>query len=66
MTAEEFKAIRTGAGMTQDQVADYLGLSRNSFHISRIENGKARVTRTVAKLMDRLGHETQEGTTPCL
>lgn len=40
--------------MTQGQLAEYLGWSENSIHLSRIENGKWKITKTIAKLMQSL------------
>ena len=39
MTAAEFKAIRSKLGLSQSQLAAFLGL-RSKSHVSRIENGK--------------------------
>ena len=50
MTPAEFKSIRSKLGLSQSQLASFLGL-RSKSHISRIENGKQRVVEPVAHLM---------------
>ena len=55
MTADEFRAIRSKLGLSQSQLAAFLGL-RSKSHISRIENGKQIVTEPVAHLMLLLDH----------
>ena len=50
MTPAEFKAVRGKLGLSQSQLAAFLGL-RSKSHVSRIENGKQVVTPPVAHLM---------------
>lgn len=50
MTPTEFKTIRSKLGLSQPQLAAFLGL-RSKSHVSRIENGKQIVTEPVARLM---------------
>lgn len=50
MTAAQFKAIRSKLGLSQSQLAAFLGL-RSKSHVSRIEGGKQKVTEPVAHLM---------------
>lgn len=43
MTSIEFKAIREDLGLTQTELADWLGMAQP--HISRIERGERQPTR---------------------
>lgn len=55
MTAAQFRQIRSKLGLSQFQLASFLGL-RSKSHISRIEHGKQKVTEPVAHLMLLLDH----------
>ena len=46
MTSIEFKAIREDLGLTQAELADWLGMAQP--HISRIERGERQPTRQQA------------------
>ena len=46
MTGAEFRAIREGLGLTQAELAEWLGMAQP--HISRIERGERQPTRQQA------------------
>lgn len=46
MTSTEFRAIREDLGLTQTELADWLGM--NQPHISRIERGERQPTKQQA------------------
>ena len=53
MTPQEFKQIRLDAGMTQEQLAEAIGVTVTS--VSRYENGKHDIIKPVQILMGILG-----------
>ncbi len=54
MTGDEFKRIRLSLGLTQADLARYLGYSSGETAISKIESGHSRITGPVCRLMELL------------
>jgi transcriptional regulator with XRE-family HTH domain len=54
MTPEEVKRLRESVGMTQAELADYLGLGSRS-QICRMEKGAQKVTGPLVRLLQQLG-----------
>lgn len=59
MSKEEFAAIRAGAGMTYNALADYLGVELRS--VQRYESGERSISGPVEKLMRILEKDTKKG-----
>ena len=57
MTREELKALRARLGLTQDELAEKVGVARNT--INRWEMGIRRIPEPVARLMDYLTKEVK-------
>lgn len=52
MTPDEFKAIRAAAGLSHQQMADFLGVTWRSIY--RYEAGERAITKPIEKLLERL------------
>ena len=63
MTSIEFKAIREDLGLTQAELADWLGMAQP--HISRIDRGERQPTRqqgaAIMLLSELMKKETRQG-----
>jgi DNA-binding transcriptional regulator YiaG len=53
MTPAEVRALREAAGMTQDQLAEYLGLRHRS-QVRHLESGRSKATGAKGKLLEQL------------
>ena len=49
MTSDQLKAARQSLGLTQTQMAEWLGVARG--HIAHIESGKRNPSETLCRLM---------------
>lgn len=50
MTPAEFRTIRTGLGMTQKQLAEWLGYNSH-ITVTEIEQGRCGISKVLARLM---------------
>jgi len=57
MTGEDLKALRTQLGLTQAELAERIGVARNT--INRWEMGIRRIPEPVARLMQYLAKEVR-------
>jgi transcriptional regulator with XRE-family HTH domain len=60
MTPEELKALRASLGLTQDELAEKVGVARNT--INRWEMGIRSIPEPVARLMNYLTKEVKADT----
>ncbi len=58
MTAKEVRAIRRKMGLTQQELADRVGVARNT--VARWEMGAMGVRESAARLLKRLAAESKE------
>lgn len=58
MKPEEFKKLRLKLGYTQKQVADALGIAKNS--AARFERGEMRISEPVARLLRMIAAQRKQ------
>jgi DNA-binding transcriptional regulator YiaG len=58
-TGEEIKALRKSLNLTQPAFSEALGVSET--HISYLENGKRKPSKTLCLLLDSLKTKTEKG-----
>jgi transcriptional regulator with XRE-family HTH domain len=59
MDGEQVKALRETLGMTQQEMADYLGLRHRS-QVTHLENGRTRVAGAKLRLLEALGKKSEK------
>lgn len=60
MTPDDVRRLRESVGMTQQEMADYLGLRHRS-QVNHLESGRTKVSGPVRLLLEQLGGKKNPG-----